>query len=60
MKREFVIKDLDTDLYYTGVADDWSKRMFLADRFETGAEAEKKIDSLNSGYYSIVLIYVVE
>ena len=59
MKKEYVVRDLETSLFYGALTFGWVEDIKLSYRSDTIEDAERVISQQPKGYYIIDVVYVV-
>lgn len=59
MKKEYVVRDLETDLFYGALTFGWVEDIKLSYRSNTIEDAERVISQRPKGYYVIDTVYVL-
>lgn len=59
MKKEYVVRDLETWLFYGALTFGWVEDIKLSYRSDTIEDAERVISQLPKGYYVIDTVYVL-
>lgn len=58
MKKEYIVRDLESDLFYGSITFGWVDDIKLSYRSETIEDAERVINQMPRGYYVIDTVYV--